>query len=378
MMYVFLQNNRSELIERCKRKVSMRPLHGTTSCQLEHGVPLFLDQLIKTLRIEQTSKPLESREVSGPAGGVLSMSEMGTSAAQHGAELLALGYTIDQVVHAYGDLCQAVTDLAFDRNSPFQVDEFRTLNRCLDNAIADAVTEYSYQRDTTADAQHLLLANQQAGIFVHEMRNALQMATFAFDAAKAESLSLCGATGSVLERSLVRLDNLIKRSSATVRASVESSLPFNLFSVSDFIREIENDETLAARAKGCEFHVSQVDKHLALRGNKDNLYIAVTNLVQNAFKFTHAHTIVTLDAYAVSDRILLDVKDHCGGLPAGSAERIFLPFTQHGSDKSGLGLGLSIARSNVEADDGTLSVADSPGTGCVFTVSLPRYAMSVH
>ena len=52
---------------------------------------------------------------------------------------VALGYTADQVVHDYGDLCQAITDLAFERDAPFAVDEFRTLNRCLDNAIADAV-----------------------------------------------------------------------------------------------------------------------------------------------------------------------------------------------------------------------------------------------
>jgi len=77
----------------------------------------------------------------------------------------------------------------------------------------------------------------------------------------------------------------------------------------------------------------------------------------------------------LSDRILIDVKDHCGGLPAGDAERMFQPFTQNGADKTGLGLGLSIARRSVEGSNGTLSVRDVPGTGCIFTVSLPRYAV---
>jgi hypothetical protein len=67
------------------------------------------------------------------------LSEIGTSAVAHGASLLGLGYTVDQVVHDYGDLCQSITDLAFERDAPFSVEEFRTLNRCLDNAIADAV-----------------------------------------------------------------------------------------------------------------------------------------------------------------------------------------------------------------------------------------------
>ncbi|MEO8922846.1 MAG: ATP-binding protein [Caldimonas sp.] len=53
------------------------------------------------------------------------------------------------------------------------------------------------------------------------------------------------------------------------------------------------------------------------------------------------------------------------------------PFTQRSSDKSGLGLGLSIPRQNIEADGGTLSVRDIPGTGCVFTIRVPsRMALS--
>ncbi len=96
------------------------------------------------------------------------------------------------------------------------------------------------------------------------------------------------------------------------------------------------------------------------------------NLLQNAFKFTHAHTEVTLNAYGAGDRVSIDVEDRCGGLPIGFAERMFRPFTQGDPDRSGLGLGLSIARRNVEADGGSLTVRDVPGRGCVFTISLPR------
>ncbi len=71
------------------------------------------------------------------------------------------------------------------------------------------------------------------------------------------------------------------------------------------------------------------------------------------------------------DLVLMEVADHCGGLPPGNAELMFSPFSQGGSDRTGLGLGLSIARHSIEADGGILSVRDLPGTGCVFTVSLP-------
>jgi signal transduction histidine kinase len=101
----------------------------------------------------------------------------------------------------------------------------------------------------------------------------------------------------------------------------------------------------------------------------------VGNLLQNAFKFTRSRTEVTLNAYAVADRILIDVEDGCGGLPPGDTERMFKPFIQNAADKTGLGLGLSIARLSVDANGGILSVRNIPGTGCVFTIDLPRHSL---
>jgi len=375
MMHDFLSNNRAELIHRCRLKVASRPARAASAEQLENGVPLFLEQLIKTLRIEQTGAPLESREVSGPANGTVAMSEIGTSAAQHGHELLRLGFTVDQVVHDYGDLCQAITDLAHERDAPFQIDEFRTLNRCLDNAIADAVTEFSYQRDHVADERRMHEAHEQAGFFAHELRNALSVATLAFEAAKGGNLNLSGATGSVLQRGLMGLRTLIDRSLDDVRGLTERSESSRLFSLADFIAEVKHAADLAAGVRSCTLTVSFVDPHLAVAGDRDLLYAAVGNLLQNAFKFTRAHTEVTLNVYALADRVLVDVKDHCGGLPAGSAEHMFRPFTQQSADKSGLGLGLSIARKSVESYGGTLNVSNVSGVGCVFTISLPRYSM---
>jgi signal transduction histidine kinase len=375
MMHEFLSNNRDLLIERCRVKVAQRPSRGATSQQLRSGVPLFLDQLIQTLRLEQTAEPLDSRKISGPAGGETSFSEMGVSAAQHGGQLLELGYTVDQVVHDYGDLCQAVTDLAFERDAPFQVDEFRTLNRCLDNAIAGAVTEFSYLRDSASADKHALEMNERFGFFAHESRNFLQTATLAFSAAKAGNLSLAGATGSVLERSLTGLRDLIASNLDEVRTAAANTAPSETFSLFEFIGEITEAASLAAQSHDCVLIVSEVDASLAVCANRDLMFSAVGNLLQNAFKFTHPHTEVTLDAYAVGDRILIDVKDHCGGLSPEQVKSMFEPFRQSHGDRTGLGLGLSIARRSVEASDGLLSVRDIPDSGCVFTIDLPRHAL---
>jgi len=376
MLHEFLTSNRADLIERCRLKVARRSAPRVTSAEITHGIPLFLDQLIKTLEVEQTSEPLRSRKVSGPAGGGGPWkSELGSAAALHGRELLQKGFTVDQVVHDYGDLCQAITDLAFERQAPIEIDEFRTLNRCLDNGIAEAVTEYSYQRYSVAANDGVQALNERLGFLAHELRNLIHTGTLAFTAIKLGNVGVTGATGAVLERSLIGLRTLVDRTLADVRVAA-GMLPRNkLMPLADFIDQIGASALLEARARGCKLTVSDVDARLAVDVDPDMLLSALGNLLQNAFKFTQQGTEVTVNAYAVADRILIDVEDHCGGLPPGSADKMFLPFSQSGADKSGLGLGLAISRRSIEANSGTLRVRDVPGTGCVFTIDLPRHTL---
>ena len=373
MMHSFLSNHRADLIERCRIKVAQRPARAASNEQLENGIPLFLDQLIRTLRAEQTDTPLDGLAISGPPNGTVALNEVGETAAQHGKTLLGLGFTVDQVVHDYGDLCQAITDLAFERNTPFSIDEFRTLNRCLDNAIADAVTEFSYLKDalTTAksDGEH----NAALGAFAHELRNVLSTATLAFTAIRVGNLALSGATGSVLERSLSEMRISIDRSLEEVRSIDDMGRPESVFALNAFIADAMEAGQLMASTTTCTLLVSDVDADLNIMGNRGLLQAALTNLLQNAFKFTHAHSQVTLNAYAMADRIVIDVIDECGGLPPGFGERMFQAFAQGAPDRSGLGLGLSIARRSVEASGGTLTVRDVPGMGCVFTMRVRRY-----
>ncbi|MDQ3288822.1 MAG: HAMP domain-containing histidine kinase [Pseudomonadota bacterium] len=375
-MHTFLAAHRMELIARCRTKVANRHVAGADKRELDHGITIFLDQLIKTLQVELTPHPMLSRKVSGPAGGGRPMlSEMGESAAAHGRELLEHGFTVEELVHDYGDLCQSIMDLACELDATIEVNEFRTFNRCLDNAIANAVTEFAYQRDFKMADQQADSLNERLGYFAHELRNHLSTATMALAVIKSGNVGHGGATGAVLDRSLVNLRSLIDRSLAEVRMTAGMAVQHALFSLADFIQEVRLAGELEAEVKGCSLSVSKVDELLAVDADRDLLFSAVGNLLQNAFKFTHPGSQVTLNAYAVADRILIDVEDSCGGLPAGDPDLLFHPFVQSDQDKSGVGLGLSIARRSVEANDGTLAVRDLPGTGCVFTIDLPRWSV---
>jgi signal transduction histidine kinase len=180
----------------------------------------------------------------------------------------------------------------------------------------------------------------------------------------------------VLERSLIELRSLIDRSLADVRTTAGLAAQKQLICVAELIGEIQATASLEAQARECKLSVSPVHLALAVNADRDLLTAAVGNLLQNAFKFTQPHSEVSLRAYAAADRILIEVEDCCGGLPAGATENLFLPFTQKHADRSGLGLGLSISQRSVEANDGTLRVRDIPGAGCVFTIDLPRHSLT--
>jgi hypothetical protein len=98
---------------------------------------------------------------------------------------------------------------------------------------------------------------------------------------------------------------------------------------------------------------------------------AISNVLQNAFKFSRPSGNVCLRAHSQADRVSIEIEDECGGLAPGAAEAMFRPFERGGTDRTGLGLGLAISREAVAADGGTISVRDIPGKGCVFTVDMP-------
>jgi hypothetical protein len=376
MLHEFLTAHRADLIERCRIKVVNRFAPHPADAVLAHGIPAFLDQLIKTLQVEQTSNPMQSRRVSGPAGGGPVGSEIGITAALHGRELSNHGFTVDQVVHDYGDLCQAITDLAYERRTPIEIDEFRTLNRCLDNGIADAVTEYGFQRQSQVESRNLATFNERLGVLAHELRNHLLTATLAIRAMRAGNVGLTGATGAVLDRSLGAMRSLVDRSMADVRVVAGMPPRHSLTSLAEFIADIQTSASLEAQSRQCTLRVDDVDPQLALEVDREMLFAAVGNLLHNGFKFSQPHTEVSLRAYAAADRIRIDVEDHCGGLPAGAAAYLFSPFRQGNKDRSGLGLGLAICQRSVEANNGVLRVRDIPGSGCVFTIDLPRHVVS--
>jgi len=354
MLYEFIVLNREEIIRRCRAKVATRSVPLPTDSELDHGVPLFLNQVADALRLGQSTSP-----------------EIASGATLHGRDLLRRGFTVSQVVHDYGDVCQSITDLAVETNAPVSTEDFRMLNGCLDDAIARAVTEYGRERDQSTIDGDIVRDKERLGFFTHELGNLLNTAMLAFEAVKSGNVGVGGSTGTVLHRSLVGARDLIARSLAEVRLTqgLQHREPFL---VSRFIEELAPAATLAAHAKGITFTVMPVELGVAIDADRQVLAAVMMNVLQNAFKFTRPRTTVRLRVAASADRVLLEIQDECGGLSGGDVTELFRPFEQRSANRTGLGLGLAFSRWATEANGGQISAFNLPDVGCVFTVDLPR------
>ena len=272
MLHEFIAINRSEIINRCRAKVASRSMTPPTAAESDHGVPVFLDQLSDTLR-----------------RGLLTSPEISKSALQHGHHLLHRGFSVSQVVHDYGDVCQAITELAVEMKAPISTDDFRTLNRCLDEAIASAVTEYGRERNQSSIDGESARGSERLGFFAHELRNLLNTALMAFEVLKTGNVGVTGSTGTVLHRSLMASHALMARSLAEVRLT-QGMQHRERFLIADFIKDIRSASALEADARGVTLTVTPVEDGLAIDADRQVLAAVVGNLLQNSFKFTRPRT----------------------------------------------------------------------------------------
>lgn len=362
MLHEFLTRNRDALVERARAKVAARRVPAASDDELALGVPAFLAQVAELLREEERGALAAAVRTSGPAAEEAT----GPSADRQGDAQLRAGLTVAQVVEGYGDVCQAITEYAAETRTPIGVEEYRTLNLCIDVATSRAVTAFSAARDRRNARAEV----ERLGVLAHELRNLLSKALLSYQALQRGAVGIEGATGKLLGRSLRELQALIDRSLSEVRLAAAIRNPERV-SVAEFIEDMEVGAALAAKEKGLVLEVPAVDPGVAVEVDRQLLSSAVGNLLQNAIKFTPRGGRVTLGTAQDATGVLITVADGCGGLAEGRAETMFRAFDRQATDHTGLGLGLKISHDAVKAIGGALGLRDLPGIGCVFTVALP-------
>jgi len=318
--------------------------------ELLDRMPEFVDQIIAALHPEALPLP--------PDAG---------HAEEHGAQRLRIGFDVAEVIQEYGFLHRCILAIAAEAGITPTLREQGVMARLLNAGIGDAVGQYVKQRDAEMQRK----TSEHLGFIAHELRNPLATARMSFQRLTDTIPAMTGRWVGVLDRNLRRTVDLVDGvlGQASLDLGIEPAL--QPLEVESFLREIVLDAEAEAQARGIQFTVA-LQPGIVMHADPRLIRSAVTNLLHNAIKFSQRQAEVSLTATRTANgRLEIDVADACGGLPPGKAEELFTPLIQRGDNRSGFGLGLSIARQAVQAHHGAIRVRDVPGKGCVFTIDMP-------
>jgi signal transduction histidine kinase len=206
----------------------------------------------------------------------------------------------------------------------------------------------------------------------HELRNPLSLLQVALTSKQGKELVQGTPLGSLLARGIGRIDSLIQ-GALTLALSGRGVEPQRTrLRIGSVVTEAIAESMLAGAGSDILIE-AQGEDSIEVDADERLMRSALTNLIGNATKFTRKGGKVRVRYSAQNENVVMEVEDECGGLPEGAADKMFKPFVQVGEDRSGLGLGLAIARQAIEAHDGTLDVRDLPGRGCTMTIRMPRH-----
>ncbi|HEX6164115.1 MAG TPA: HAMP domain-containing sensor histidine kinase [Vicinamibacterales bacterium] len=349
MLHQFITEHRDVIVERAASLARVRDplLNNAPKEEISH----FLTQVSARLR-----------QGSDRAVDATSFNE---TAVRNGANMRRGGHPVVNVVQSYGDVCQAVTAIAVESSMPISADDFSVFNQCLDQAIGQAVTEYNRMAEDTRAAAEL----QRLGMAAHELRDQLQTAQLSLRSLQSSRTAIDGLSGQLLERALRNLSGVVDRMLSDFRfgAGLEQR---ESIEIGPFLQEVATAAALNAESRGLTFTIDS-ETTGTIWGDRQLLMSAVMNLVNNALKYSRAGSNIRVTVRMTSTRLYIAVQDQCGGLPESGLD-VAAPFAdRRGTDRTGLGLGLSIAKNVIRSHGGDIAVRNIPGSGCVFTIDMP-------
>jgi len=351
MLHELLSQNRDEIVARCERKFRER-YPDRPRDELLDSIPQFLDELINA----------ERRLAGLPE--ITMLAEPSDYSRAHGQRRFRAGVPIAELPLDFGTISDVIGELAVEQDILLDARSYKLLNECIDKAIAQAISEY-FTLSRESDEQGVAA---WIGSLGHELRNAVASALMAHVAIKEGHVGMHSRTARVLERSLHRIESLVSHTLAAVQ--LKAGMPLHRSQVN--LRELLDDIADGlVREQDVLLHVD-VDPAIEVPADVRLLESALSNLVQNAVKFTHAHGHIHVRAGQSTDGVVIEIEDECGGLRNKNPDELFDAFVQGDHKRVGVGLGLAITRQAIEAHGGHVTVRDHTPVGCVFTVWLPH------
>lgn len=204
---------------------------------------------------------------------------------------------------------------------------------------------------------------------VHEMRTPVQIMLGTLESSKSDKASISEAWGS-LDQNAKRIKQLVAQMNATGPSIEDKSALYKNYSLNDLRQILTSLEPLA--------HQKRQTVDVKLRGNQtiplitDSLEKIVSNLVENAVKYSPEHSVIVVSASCDDKALKISVSDKGEGIALESHDTIFERFKRaHAGDEEGAGIGLSLVKSLVKLNQGNITVESAPGNGAKFVVKLP-------
>jgi PAS domain S-box-containing protein len=179
----------------------------------------------------------------------------------------------------------------------------------------------------------------------------------------------------VILRNLTRLDNLINDILDISRIEAgRIRMSFDYMNINDTVREALKMQESLEKGKKIEIEVRLAELPLII-GDAERLRQVISNLLNNALKFSEESANVIVETRQVGENVLFGVTDYGIGISVEDKEKLFKPFSQidtsMGREHGGTGLGLAIAKGIIQAHGGTIEVKSELGKGSTFSFSLP-------
>ncbi len=216
-------------------------------------------------------------------------------------------------------------------------------------------------------------------MLAHELRNPLGVLSNAI-----QVLRLRGHGDGAYERAVDTAERQVRHQALLVDELLETSritrgqveLRREPLDLAALVREVAGEHRSAFVKARLRLALELPDERLVVRGDRLRLGQAISNVMENAIKFTPAGGRVTVRARAVDGRAEVTFCDTGAGIAADVLPHVFEVFAQgdHSLDRSkgGLGVGLAMAKGLIELHGGDLAAASAgPGRGAEFTLRLP-------
>jgi signal transduction histidine kinase/ActR/RegA family two-component response regulator len=370
----YLESQKSNLLARWRRIAETHPDTPTQNLsdqELEDHLPEITDQIIKALRGAYTNNAIEKD------GRI------------HGHRRRNDGYTVGDVAWELSLYRQLIVELieAALESEPKSIDDdgarkyaIQLMDRCLRNSIEQFVLEADEAREAAQSQTQELLEQRERFLLTlsHELRNQVSPIMLAV-----RLLEESRFTDPRQQRAVRIIERQARHQSALINDLLDIDryrfgrllLRRDLIDLREPLEHALETCLPEAEVKSLNVQITIPSEKMAALADRDRTVQVVTNLVNNAIRFTPAGGNVGISLGREGDKLVLRVRDSGVGITPQALPHIFDLFFQAGKAQAqgmGLGVGLALVKSLVEMHGGHVEArSEGDSKGSEFIVQLP-------